>query len=180
VRVRGYAWLLAVLCLAAANAACTGDSDKPSTLPSTGASVTTPGSPLPSSAADERAATELVNNFWRAADSAAHGGQIESLKTYYTSACSTCASLYRDISTLRAKKQRVAAADHVVSVVGAHTTNNITTVSATISARPGQLLSDSGAVLRNYAGVPPHDWIFEVVGAKGALLIRSANNLGPS
>ena len=179
-RVRGYAWPLAVLCLALVSAACTGNSDKPSTLPSTSNSVTAPRSRPPSSAADERAATELVNKFWRAADSAAHGGQVEPLRAFYTSACSTCASLYRDISTLRAQGQRVAAADHVVSVVGAHTRNNITTVSATISAKPGQLLSGSGAVLRNYGGVPPHDWIFEVIGGNGALMIRSANNLGPS
>lgn len=53
-------------------------------------------------------------------------------------------------------------------------------MSASISARPGQLVASNGAVIHTYGGVPPHEWIFELVQSKKVWRIRSANNLGPS
>lgn len=177
-RVRGNVGLFAVLCLLPLTPACTNSTDKPSTLPS-GATVSatsataTPGDPSTIGA-------PLIQSYWKAADDAAHGGELTPLRDFYTDACSTCATLFRNISAFRAKGQRVIRADHVVTIVGARMSGSMVSVSATISASPGQLLGPSGQVVHEYGGVPAHDWVFELVEDQTHWRIRSANNLGPS
>ena len=162
-RVRGYAWLVAALCLVPLTSACTGSSDKPSTLPSTSDSLP-PTSSRPSPSASDGPEAAVVT-FYRVLDAAGQAKvDVSALRPLFLDSCKPCLTSFNAVVDFRRSGQRVTGNAHIVAIKGSNAGRapDTNTVTATIRTTPGRLLDGAGRVLRTSPGTPTYNWIFTV------------------
>jgi hypothetical protein len=180
VRVRGYAWLLAVLCLAAATTACTGDSDKPSTLPS-GASSATASAPSGSaSESPSDLASSTVVHLWSSIDAYSQAKTDgHAVTDLYLPSCSRCRLIMGDIQAIRNQGQHVEGGVHTVRIGSAAAASpSLVRVQATVQAAAGRVVDGNGKTIRTASGTPAYTWLFDVSVSGTTARVLSANNLG--